>query len=296
MSIRVFISYLLWPALLGGALIATGFGMQTSHGILMFNAAYLTLALLIAILERMMPHEKSWLKDDQQTFVNIAHTLLNKGIAQVVIAVSLSAGLADALQPPAGSTDGFWPGNWPVLAQVILALTVAELGLYWAHRLAHEIAFLWRFHAVHHSVTRLWFVNTGRFHFVDSILSIAMSQPLLYLMGAPAEIFLWVGAATAFIGILTHCNIEMRFGVLNYVVNTPGLHRWHHSMDKIEGDKNYGENLMVWDLIFATFYNPARRPPAIIGIHGPMPSDFLGQLSQPFKAPAETPNDGNTQR
>ncbi|HCX67158.1 MAG TPA: sterol desaturase, partial [Rhodobiaceae bacterium] len=36
-----------------------------------------------------------------------------------------------------------------------------------------------------------------------------------------------VSAVTAVLGILTHCNIEMRCGPLNYVFNTPELHRWH---------------------------------------------------------------------
>ena len=50
----------------------------------------------------------------------------------------------------------------------------------------------------------------------------------------------------------------MRFGWLNFVFNTPGLHRWHHSMDLREGNKNYGENLVCWDLLFGTFANPER--------------------------------------
>ena len=142
---------------------------------------------------------------------------------------------------------------------------------------------MWRFHAVHHSVERLWFFNTGRFHLVDTLISIAASQPLLYLAGAPTSVFLWFSGVTAFIGILTHCNVEMRFGFLSYFFNTPGLHRWHHSMDLKEGNKNYGENIMVFDHMFRSFYNPDRRPPSKIGIPEEMPRDFIGQVLQPFK-------------
>jgi len=281
------LSYLLWPGLVTTALVLTGLGMTTDHELLVFALIYLGFALTVGVLERLMPHEQTWLKNDGQTFVNLAHTVLNKGVILVIIAVISTVSLAQATAPHTGIIAGLWPSAWPLPAQVLLGLTIAEFGLYWAHRLAHQWAWLWRFHAVHHSVTRLWFINTGRFHFVDTTFSVLLSQPLLYLAGAPSEIFLWISVITAFIGILTHCNIEMRFGPINYAFNTPGLHRWHHSMDVREGNKNYGENLMIWDIVFATFFNPAHRPPAQIGISGPMPSDFLGQLLAPFTSQGE---------
>ncbi len=104
----------------------------------------------------------------------------------------------------------------------------------------------------------------------------------MYLAGAPKPIFLWVAAITAFIGILTHCNVDMRSGPLNLIFNTPQLHRWHHSRVMREGNSNYGENLVLFDHLFATFYFPARRPPVNIGINEHMAATFLGQLRQPF--------------
>jgi sterol desaturase/sphingolipid hydroxylase (fatty acid hydroxylase superfamily) len=75
----------------------------------------------------------------------------------------------------------------------------------------------------------------------------------------------------------------MRFGWLNLVFNTPGLHRWHHSLDLREGNKNYGENLVLWDLLFGTYFDDSRRtPPAKIGIREAMPATYLGQVLAPF--------------
>lgn len=279
---RYYVSFLLWPLLFACAVTGTWYGIQTGNGVLWFNVVYVVFALSIGILERIYPHETAWLENDRQTFANLAHTLLNKGLVQVIVVVSGTVGLAEFLND--GSRSGVWPDQWPMVLQVFLGLAVAEFGLYWAHRLSHEIPLLWRFHAVHHSVTRLWFVNTGRFHFVDTFFSILLSQPLLYLAGAPTIIFLWVSAVTAFIGMLTHCNIEMRFGMLSYVFNTPALHRWHHSKKLREGNTNYGENLMLWDLLFRTFFNPDRRPPVQIGIREDMPRGFLDQLAWPFRS------------
>lgn len=278
-ALRRLLSYLLWPALLAGAIGATYAGMSVDRGVLVFNITYLSLALVLCLLERVMPHERTWLKNDGQMLPDLAHTLLNKGVAQTIITVITFMGIADWLAPRGG---GWWPSGWPLAVQTALGLIVVEVGLYWKHRISHEWPPLWRFHAVHHSVERLWFFNTGRFHVVDTVLALAVGMPVLLLLGAPREVLLLTSAITAFIGILTHCNVEMRCGVLDYVFNTPTLHRWHHSKNLDEGNRNYGENLMLFDLLFGTFHNPPRRPPADIGIRHPMPETFLAQLRVPF--------------
>ena len=177
-----------------------------------------------------------------------------------------------------------WPQHWPLAAQVVLALAIAELGLYAAHRIAHEWPAFWRFHALHHSVTRLWVVNTGRFHIVDTCFKAALGQLPLYLLGAPLPVFLWISAVTAITGLLTHCNVVMRTGPLDFVFSTPALHRWHHSRIPAEGNRNYGENFVLWDQLFGTYFNPPRRPPADIGIDGTIAKGFLLQLAQPFSS------------
>src|SRR6185436_16187242 len=102
------------------------------------------------------------------------------------------------------------------------------------------------------------------------------------ILGAPKDVMIMVSAVTAIIGILTHSNVEMRCGWLNYVFNTPELHRWHHSKVLDEGNRNYGENLMLFDQLFGTFFCPPRRPPRDIGISHPMPATFIEQLKVPF--------------
>src|SRR5579872_5625772 len=37
---------------------------------------------------------------------------------------------------------------WPLWLKAIVALIVSEVGYYWAHRLSHQIPFLWRFHSI----------------------------------------------------------------------------------------------------------------------------------------------------
>lgn len=276
------LSWASWPLLLSICIAITAYGFNNDQPILFFNIAYIFLIVTLFFLEKWVPHEKEWLKPDGQNFASIMHTISSKGTVQGILLFGGVIGLASIITPVSEPGYGIWPREWPMALQVILGLIAAEFGLYWVHRAGHEIPFFWRFHAIHHSVTRLWIVNTGRFHFVDSLLSIVLAVAILMALGAPMEIVKWTSAITAFIGMLTHCNVEMRFGPINYIFNTPGLHRWHHSKDLHEGNRNYGENVMCWDLLFGTFYDADYRPPKDIGMKDYMPKKFLRQLVWPF--------------
>lgn len=282
--IRYIASWLAWPVIFGGAMTITGIGFAYDQPIIGFNIGYLFLGLSLFVLERLMPHEASWNKDDGQTWASIAHTLTSKGTVQAIFLFSTVIGLTNYITPADQPGYGIWPREWPMAVQAAMGIVAAEFALYWGHRIAHTWPPMWQFHAVHHSVTRLWVLNTGRFHFVDSLKSILGGMAVLMLLGAPMEVFQWLAAVTAFIGMLTHCNVEMRFGPISYIFNTPELHRWHHSRDLREGDKNFGENVVIWDLLFCSYFREeTRRPPENIGIPQYMPPGFWAQLAFPFK-------------
>lgn len=280
--LKYLISWVSWPGLFTICMLITWFGAQQGWLLLYFNIAYIFLMLSLFFLERWMPHEREWHNPDGQTLASILHTLSSKGTVQGILIFGGVIGLAELITPLSQEGYSIWPRDWPMWAQVCLGVVSAEFGLYWAHRLAHRTEILWNFHAIHHSVTKLWFVNTGRFHFIDSLVSIILGLSILLSMGAPMEVVQWMSAITAFIGMLTHCNVEMRFGPLSYIFNTPELHRWHHSKDLHEGNKNYGENVMIWDLLFFSYFNEKRRPPVDIGIKEKMPPKFRHQILWPF--------------
>ncbi len=269
------IRHLLWPfcLLTSMGILALGFSRGTET--LYFNLSYLWIIACLLLCERLFTYRTDWAQSDGQTGPNIYHTLLNKGLVQVAIVVGISTGLI------ATQEDNLL-SDWPLPVQILVGLVSSEFGLYWAHRCSHEYPFLWRFHSVHHSVKKLWIVNTGRFHFVDSAVSVFGGLPFLILCGISTDAIVWVSAITAYIGILTHCNADMRCGVLNKVFNTPELHRWHHSIESRIGNNNYGENLMAWDQIFGTYYTRKNAVVGTIGINEKMPTTFSKQLLVPF--------------
>ncbi len=285
-ALRYAVSWLAWPFLFITCMSVTAYGFSYGDGLmplLCFNGAYVFLIVSLLCLERVMPHEAKWRKSDGQIFADIAHTLTSKGTSQVIILVNGYIGASMMTGGDSGLLGvQIWPSDWPMYVQVILAVYVSEFMLYWAHRTAHEFMPIWRFHAVHHSVGKLWIVNTGRFHFIDALYSIVLGIIPLVIMGASMDVVMWLAAVTAFIGMLTHCNVEMRFGPLSWIFNTPELHRWHHSKRLREGNMNYGENVVIWDMIFGTYFREDRRPPSNIGITTYMPDKFREQLVFPF--------------
>ena len=264
-----------WPFLVLSSAAILAYGFSIGREVLFFNLSYTWIVLWLLFLEWKMPYRRDWRKSDGQLGVDLGHTILNKGLVQLFIVQLLGLNLID-------SSGNTFAQQYPLILQVIAGLILSEIGLYGAHRLAHEWPWLWRFHAVHHSVKKLWLVNTGRFHFVDSFASVFASMPFLILSGISMDAIVWVSAVTAYIGILTHCNVDMRCGWLNYVFNTPNLHRWHHSTRTEEGNRNYGENLMLWDQLFGTYLYKKKENIDFIGIKDHMPAKLIDQLKMPF--------------
>ncbi len=264
-----------WPALIvsSSAILAVGFAF--GHETLFFNLSYAWLVLWLLLLERLLPYRVDWQHPDGQLVPDLAHTVVSKGLVQAFIVSLIASDLLDGRTPTPLAA-------WPLAAQVLFGLVASELGLYAIHRLEHEWPPLWRFHAVHHSVRKLWLVNTGRFHVIDSFDSVLASLPFLLLSGISMDAIVWVSALTAYIGILTHCNVDLRCGRLSLLFNTPNLHRWHHAADARIGNNNYGENLMLWDQLFGTFYRRDDVEVGTIGIADRMPAGFFGQLAVPF--------------
>lgn len=99
---------------------------------------YAALLGAIFLLERATPHRAEWLDHDGATLNDIGHTLLTKGAAQFAVAATAIVPMAVATATRAGDhASHLWPTQWPMLAQVVLALVIAEFGLYWSHRIAH---------------------------------------------------------------------------------------------------------------------------------------------------------------
>jgi sterol desaturase/sphingolipid hydroxylase (fatty acid hydroxylase superfamily) len=268
---------------IGGSIVAIGRGVDPNA---VTGAMIVAGYAWIAVSERLLPWHRSWLRShgDLRTDIGLAFTngVLGGVLTPILLAAVAVAGAA--LSERVGV--GLWPTQWPLLAQLPLALFVAEFVEYSFHRMMHEVPWMWRFHATHHSAPRLYWLNAARFHPIDLFLVGAVKMVPLALLGAALPIFALVNLFSAIHGAYQHANLPVRLGPLNWIFSMTELHRWHHSKRVEEANHNYGGNLILWDVIFGTRFLPEDRdPPEAIGIEAlpRFPMGFWANLAAPFR-------------
>lgn len=157
---------------------------------------------------------------------------------------------------------GSWLSRQPAAARwagmlfaPLLAALIGDFLFYWFHRAQH--AFLWRFHAVHHSIRHL--NAAGSYHhiseevFVALLITIPMTL-LADIRTGPALPFL--GFYLAFSTHYLHSTVRLHLGPLRYVFQDNRYHRIHHSLEPHHFDKNFGGVFTIWDQAFRTAYFP----------------------------------------
>jgi sterol desaturase/sphingolipid hydroxylase (fatty acid hydroxylase superfamily) len=181
------------------------------------------------------------------------------------------------------SLSNAWPEQWPLVAQLVLAVVIYELGGYWLHRLQHERGVLWRLHAVHHSAPRLYWLTFARNHPLDLAVSFALSITPVLMLGAGDHVLLLLGTLVLVTSALQHANLEIAVGPLERVLNVTGVHEHHHSLDPAQANANYGGMLLLWDRAFGT-YRRVTEPTGEVGLREAFPTRYLGQIASPFTA------------
>lgn len=246
-----------------------------------FVVVFLLLWLFFGILEWRFPlntqqkhFRHGWLTDVVHFFGN--HILINVGtyIAFVLLYVLLHGFISRSLQLMVRSQ--------PALLQFAEAFFIAQLIFYFVHRLAHQVPFLWRFHAIHHSSAELDWLASARVHPLEMILvNLAIGVPLFWL-GFTKETFGAYLVFGAILPIFNHANIRFRFPVLNKIISTPEFHHWHHSNDLEARNKNFS-GFPIIDLCFGTYYVPDRDMPKTYGIDTYIPNNYWQQMLYPFQ-------------
>ena len=251
-----------------------------------FILPQITAFAIVAILEHVYPLHRSWNRNRRDVHVDAVHGVtiaVLVGIASPIVLAG-AIGLSGFVSREFGT--GLWPSHWPLLAQTALALVIGELPGYWIHRWQHHWEWLWRFHATHHSAPRLYWLNAGRFHPVDSLMTFIPSYGLLAFLGSSEPVLALFTLVTAIHGIFQHANLQLRLGPLNYFFSMAELHRWHHSKTVFEANHNYGQTVSVWDTLFGTRYLPNdREPPEDIGIPDlpNFPMTWWAQILSPLR-------------
>ncbi|MEB3294133.1 MAG: sterol desaturase family protein [Synechococcales bacterium] len=171
----------------------------------------------------------------------------------------------------------------PIVAQLFVAIIIADLGYYSAHRLLHSNRWLWHFHAIHHSIKDMDWLAAVRVHPMDQLLAKMLQVVPLYWLGFSTETLILYFGFSAAIAFFIHSNIQLKAGIFKWLIATPEFHHWHHANMPGVRNCNMAAQLPVIDLIFGTLYMPQNSMPTAYGISDPVPSSYHRQLVYPFQ-------------
>ena len=238
---------------------------------------------LITLLELVLPYRREWLPTRQEIKTDIIFMLLVQVLLPYLLTIFTVAFIGDYLKSMGWNIQGLWPHSYPVWVQMLIMMFAADFFRYWLHRAAHTWEPLWRFHAVHHSVQKLYWINVGRFHPIDKALQFICDVLPFIVLGVSKEVLALYFVVYAIKGFFQHSNVDTKLGWLNYIISGPELHRWHHSMKVEESNTNYGNNVIVWDIIFGTYLLPKNQAVDDLGLYNrEYPMGFIEQMKAPF--------------
>ena len=231
------------------------------------------------LCERVMPFKSRWNHSQGDSQRDACHALINEALTwfSVFMVVPLTALLPDT---------GLWPVHWPLVLQLLMAIILADLGITLVHYASHRSAWLWRLHAVHHSVTRLYGFNGLMKHPVHQMLETLGGTLPLLMLGLPVPVAALLAFSVSVQLLLQHSNVDMRIGALRHVFAWAPVHRLHHLKYGTHGDVNFALFLPLWDRLLGTALHlpdyALRDEDVGIGDRPDYPRTYLAQLREPW--------------
>ena len=248
---------------------------QTMHKVELITTAILLVWVAIVItLERVIPYRKGlpFFREGFWTDL-VLYTFVQSFALKIII--------FDYIIQPLDQHFSFSKlhvvTGWPIWAQVLFFLITHDFYIYWFHRFQHSSPLFWRTHEAHHSGKQVDWLAGSRSHALEIIINQTIEFAPIVLLGADPMVVPIKACIDAVWGIWIHCNIDVRSGRLQYVINGPEMHLWHHADHEEVFYANFSTKFAIWDWLFKTAYRPADRKPERWGLPYAFPKDYFGQ-------------------
>lgn len=233
------------------------------------------------VAERILPYRREWNSGIDDAGRDATHAVVNE--TSILASVAVIPLLA-AMTP----FHRWWPESLPFVAQVLLAVLVADFGITTIHLASHKVGWLWRLHAVHHSIRRFYGLNGLMKHPLHQAVEMIGGVLPLIIMGIPVQVASVLAVCVAVQLLLQHANVDYRVGKLRSVLALNEGHRFHHLKWAGIGDVNFGLFTLLWDHLYRTYsFDPQRRFTSDdLGMAAKphYPTSYVQQLVEPFTA------------
>jgi sterol desaturase/sphingolipid hydroxylase (fatty acid hydroxylase superfamily) len=277
---RFFARYLYVPTLLLGLNGLAVYLMAQGYRYVWVFLLLLAAIGLSFLIERVLPYEEIWNQTHDDVGKDAAHGIVYEIANLITLLVFIL--ISSMLLPE----WGIWPQSLPVVVQFLLAILIVDCTMTMIHYWSHRVDWLWKLHAVHHGVHRLYGFNGFVRHPLHQVLDIVVGTLPLVLIGLPVPVAVLLGFAIALQLIVQHANVDYALGPLQKLLAIGPVHRLHHVNWAGEGDVNFGLFFTFWDRLLGTFRLPSERRPDIgdIGIQDcwHFPQVYTRQLVLPF--------------
>lgn len=207
--------------------------------------------LAVGALELFWPSPALSSPSTRRWFGNVALYLIGGGMMLLPATVAFTAALV------AHAMHFGLLASAPLPSAVAWGLCILGLDAlyYGSHRLEHNVGFLWRIHAVHHSDPEMDVTTNLRHHPLEVVFdSLLVGGAALVIGISPGQVAAYALLSTV-IQTLAHANIAMPAWLeapLGMVFVTPGFHQMHHSREMAETNSNYGQVFVFWDRLFGS--------------------------------------------
>jgi sterol desaturase/sphingolipid hydroxylase (fatty acid hydroxylase superfamily) len=173
----------------------------------------------------------------------------------------------------------------PIWIQLVFFTITHDFYIYWMHRLQHNSKFLWRIHEAHHSPKKVDWLSGSRSHAVEILINQTVEFLPIILLGSPPEVVAYKGVISAVWGMYIHSNLNINTGRLQFFINGPEMHRWHHAdKDEEAYNKNFSTKLAIWDWLFGTAYFPTWKKAQFYGLSDiNFPKNYVKQFFFAFR-------------
>ena len=278
------ITGILFATLLGGSQAESSGDLTTGlyFGLDWFLLNLAFLGIVFIPLERFFARLPDQSIFRQEWRADLFYFLVNTLLVQSLTYLSLKPAMTIVAHTEWTAVRSFMASQ-PIWLQFLEIMLLTDLVQYWVHRLFHQIPFLWRFHAVHHSAETMDWLAGSRMHVIEIVCLRGFTVVPMYALGFEAAALkayiLYVFLHSTFI----HANVRFDFGWLKQVIATPQFHHWHHGIEDEAIDVNFAVHFPILDRIFGTLHLPDKWPSGYgVGGH-PVPKGYLRQFFYPLK-------------